>query len=185
MAEAERQLDASQSGKNPDTLQVPSPALCLHRPHRYGGPTGLTHRSSATRRTYIASPHSPPWPPGTTTSARQGSHSDCPASRTWADGVLFGPTLWKHPSPRSLRALGPTCYGVVLGCRQPPRWPEAGPGCPRLNPAVLLHFSVWAGLVSVSMCSEPSSGESSLCWRDRAASQKRAGGVGTGTVPLQ
>lgn len=43
-------------------------------------------------------------------------------------------------------------------------------------PLSFFTLALRVGLVSVSMCSEPSSEESSLCWRDRAASQKRAGG---------
>lgn len=78
------------------------------------------HRSSAINRTHIASPQSPPWPPGITSPGHGSSES----SLAYICGSTHSP---------STRGPGPTCWGCTQ-VRQPPRWPAAGPGCPQLNP---------------------------------------------------
>lgn len=189
---------------NPDTLQVPSLALLPHRhlevwwPHRLlppwpqrGTTSHLTPhlasriirpqssvpslRSSATHRTCTASPLSPLWPPGTT-SARQESCSGRLASGTWADGALLGPPLWKHPLPQVPRGHRAYLLGLYssaptssLACSRS-KMPAADP------PPSFFTLALRAGLVSVSMCSEPSSEESSLCCGDRVAGRKRTWG---------
>lgn len=138
------------------------------------------HRSSAsslsgrpgapqTLRTSRTRPHSPPWPAGTT-SAWAGSYSGRgPREPRCANRLKqpHPPWLWPRPPPYLL-GLYSSAPTSSLACSRS-RMPAAEP-----TPS-FFTLALRAGLVSVSMCSEPSSEESSLCCGDQATGQRQFG----------